>query len=44
LSLFIARHALLGGVDPAFADELTRLPTVYLEPPRHKRRQTAMAV
>ena len=50
MSLFIARHALLGVIDeticarpewlsnPAFADELTRLLTGYLDPRRLNRR------
>ena len=50
ISLFIARHALLGVIDeavcarpewlanPAFADELTRLLTGYLDPRHIERR------
>jgi AcrR family transcriptional regulator len=50
MNLFIARHALLGVIDeavctrpawlsnPAFADELTRLLSTYLEPRSTKRR------
>lgn len=50
MALFIARHALLGVIDeavcarpewltnPVFADELTRLLTIYLDPRRRGRR------